>query len=121
MGLWMGGMEASRPTWSSPGRQPRLCMSLVASWLRLGCAAAVLVGCGRAVPPELPPQAEPGQEVRVMPSVSEEVREKLLDGAVAVLDRLDDYDEASAFAQVFDRLNQWSHAAVIAGVTSAAP
>jgi len=117
----MGGMEASRPTWSSSGRRPRLCMSLMTGWTKLGCAAAVLVGCGRAVPPELPPQAEPGQEVRVMPAVSEDVREKLLDGAVAVLDRLDDYDEASAFAQVFDRLNQWSHAAVIAGVTSAAP
>ena len=46
-----------------------------------------------------------------MPVVSEEVREQLLDGAVAVLDRLEDYDEESAFAQVFDRLNQWSHAA----------
>jgi hypothetical protein len=50
-----------------------------------------------------------------MPAVSEDVREQLLDGAVAVLGRLDDYDEESAFAQVFDRLNQWSHAAVIAG------
>jgi hypothetical protein len=49
-----------------------------------------------------------------MPAVSEDVRQQLLDGAVAVLDRLDDYDEESAFSQVFDRLNQWSHAAVIA-------
>jgi len=121
MVFWMGGMEASRPTGSRPGRRPPLGKSLMAGWSKLCCAAAVLVGCGRAVPPELPPQAEPGQEVRVMPAVSDDVREKLLDGAVAVLDRLDDYDEASAFAQVFDRLNQWSHAAVIAGVTSAAP
>jgi len=121
MVFWMGGMEASRPTGSRPGRRPPLGKSLMAGWSKLCCAAAVLVGCGRAVPPELPPQAEPGQEVRVMPAVSDDVREKLLDGAVAVLDRLDDYDEASAFAQVSDRLNQWSHAAVIAGVTSAAP
>ena len=55
-----------------------------------------------------------------MPAVSEDVRQQLLDGAVAVLDRLDDYDEESAFAQVFDRLNQWSHAAVIAGAPVAA-
>lgn len=50
-----------------------------------------------------------------MPAVSDEVREQLLDGAVAVLDRLEDYDEQSAFAQVFDRLNQWSHATGAAG------
>jgi tetratricopeptide (TPR) repeat protein len=55
-----------------------------------------------------------------MPVVPQEVREQLLDGAVAVLGQLDDYDEESAFAQVFDRLNQWSHASVIAGATSAA-
>jgi len=65
-----------------------------------------------------PPSVQ--EEVRVMPAVSEDVRQQLLDGAVAVLDRLDDYDEESAFAQVFDRLNQWSHAAVIAGAPLAA-
>jgi hypothetical protein len=75
----------------------------------------LVIGCG--VPPP-PPAAQ--EEVRVMPTVSEDVREKLLDGAVAVLGRLDDYDEESAFAQVFDRLNQWSHAAVIAGAPLAA-
>jgi hypothetical protein len=66
----------------------------------------------------VPPRQQ--EEVRVMPAVSEDVREKLLDGAVAVLSRLDDYDEESAFAQVFDRLNQWGHAAVIAGAPLAA-
>jgi len=55
-----------------------------------------------------------------MPVVSEDIREKLLEGAVSVLDRLEDYDEESAFSQVFDRLNQWSHAAVIAGATPTA-
>lgn len=43
-------------------------------------------------------------------AVPQAVRDTLLDGAVTVLGHLDDYDEASAFAQVFDRLNQWSHA-----------
>jgi len=77
----------------------------------------LLVGCGSPPPP--PPKAQPQGQVRVMPVVSEDVREKLLEGAVSVLDRLEDYDEESAFAQVFDRLNQWSHATVIAGATPA--
>lgn len=76
-----------------------------------------LAGCGPARGPAAPAAGggTVGEEVRVMPAVSEEVREQLLDGAVAVIDRLEDYDEESAFAQVFDRLNQWSHAAGAAG------
>jgi len=87
----------------------------------VGLAAAVglLVGCG-SPPPQPRIQEGVQEQVRVMPVVSEDVREKLLEGAVAVLDRLEDYDEESAFAQVFDRLNQWSHAAVIAGAPSVA-
>jgi len=89
--------------------------------VRAGCAAigamaGLLAGCGSPPPP---PPATAQEEVRVMPAVSEDVRQQLLDGAVAVLDRLDDYDEESAFAQVFDRLNQWSHAAVIAAAPQA--
>jgi hypothetical protein len=92
-------------------------------WMLAGCFAAaiplgLLSGCGSPPPP--PAVTQVGGEVRVMPVVSEEVREQLLDGAVAVLDQLDDYDEQSAFAQVFDRLNQWSHASVIAGAPAAA-
>ena len=97
-----------------------LCRNLLGTGC-VGLAAAVglLVGCGS--PPPQPRMQEGVQEqVRVMPVVSEDVREKLLEGAVAVLDRLEDYDEESAFAQVFDRLNQWSHAAVIAGAPSVA-
>ena len=62
-------------------------------------------GCGRSnvSPPE---PADAAQQVLLIP---ESVREKLLDGAMAVLGRLEEYDEAAAFAQVFDRLNQWSH------------
>jgi len=88
----------------------------------LGVAAlGLFAGCG-SPPPSTPvpnAAAPPQDQVRVIPTLSEDVREKLLDGAVAVLDRLEDYDEESAFAQVFDRLNQWSHAAVIAGATPA--
>jgi hypothetical protein len=79
--------------------------------------AGLVVGCGSPPPP---PVTQPTEQVRVMPVVSEDVREKLLEGAVSVLDRLEDYDEEAAFAQVFDRLNQWSHAAVIAGHTPTA-
>lgn len=70
------------------------------------CAAAMavasLVGCGR---PAASPARTPG-----VPVVPAAVREKLLDGAVSVLERLDQFEEAAAYAQVFDRLNQWSHA-----------
>ena len=68
---------------------------------------ALLVGCGRAAAPPAPPAA-----VAAVPTA---VREQLLDGAVTVLDRLDQFDEAAAYAQVFDRLNQWSHARAVAG------
>ena len=81
-------------------------------WIGAAVVAAV-VGCA---PADMPPTPRERQPVQVMPTVSEDVREQLLDGAVAVLDRLDEYEESSAFAQVFDRLSQWSHAAVIAGV-----
>jgi hypothetical protein len=64
--------------------------------------AVCLVGCGR---PAVSPSRSSGA-----PAVPAAVREKLLDGAVSVLERLDQFDEAAAYAQVFDRLNQWSHA-----------
>jgi hypothetical protein len=65
----------------------------------------IVGGCGRrdGAPPE---PAEAAQQVVLVP---EAVREKLLDGAMSVLGRLEDYEESAAFAQVFDRLNQWSH------------
>ena len=108
----MGMLAAHRPGRSWPGRA-----ELLAGCVVIGAVVGPLSGCG-SPPPSLPPTAQ--EEVRVMPAVSEDVRQQLLDGAVAVLDRLDDYDEESAFAQVFDRLNQWSHAAVIANAPQAA-
>lgn len=104
----VGCRESERP--ARPLQRRRLPAACLAS----GGLVGLLVGCGAPTPP--PSAQQEHREVRVTPAVSEDVREKLLDGAVAVLDRLDDYDEESAFAQVFDRLNQWSHAAVIAGV-----
>lgn len=51
--------------------------------------------------------------------MSREVRDKLLEGAMDVLGNLETYEESVAFPQVFDRLNQWSHAMAGAGNTDA--
>lgn len=80
----------------------------VSGWVSIVCLGAVClssVGCGRRT--ATPETAAAATQLAVVP---ESVRDKLLDGAMAVLGRLDDYEEAAAFAQVFDRLNQWSHA-----------
>jgi hypothetical protein len=78
-------------------------MSRRAAGVAAGLAAWV-AGCGGPAP-------APPRPAGPLP-VPAAVREKLLDGAVTVLDRLDQFDEAAAYAQVFDRLNQWSHARV---------
>jgi hypothetical protein len=78
----------------------------VGRWVASGvlCLVTVVGGCGDPPGPAVSP------EVRIVPQVSQEVRGKLLDGALAVLGSLEKYDEESATAQVFDRLNQWIHA-----------
>jgi len=55
----------------------------------------------------------PTKAVGLPPAMPQAVLDKLLEGAMSVLGHLDDYDEALACAQVFDRLNQWSHAVVV--------
>ena len=52
----------------------------------------------------------PASQSAAMPAMSQEVRDQLLDGALDVLSHLENYDEKAAYGQVFDRLNQWSHA-----------
>ena len=52
----------------------------------------------------------PAAPAPAMPMMSQEVRDQLLDGALDVLGHLENYDEKAAYGQVFDRLNQWSHA-----------
>jgi len=59
-----------------------------------------------------PDQASAAAAVQPM---SREVRDKLLEGAMDVLGNLETYEESVAFPQVFDRLNQWSHAMAGAG------
>ena len=53
--------------------------------------------------------------VAAVQPMSREVRDKLLEGAMDVLGNLETYEESVAFPQVFDRLNQWSHAMAGAG------
>ena len=71
----------------------------------LAVAALVAVGCGA-------PRPEPAAARSATPRVAPE---KLLAGAVTVLDRLDDFDDARAAELVFERVNQWSRAAAVDG------
>jgi len=66
--------------------------------------AILISGCGES------PVEQIGAEVALVPQISEEVRGKLLEGAITILDRLETYDEELAVNQVYDRLNQWIHA-----------
>ena len=77
----------------------------------------VAAGCGGGDPRGRPVRfgATGSTAPRPAQAMPAAVRQQLLDGAMAVLGRLDGYDEAAAFAQVFDRLNQWSHGLVLAG------
>jgi len=79
--------------------------------------ALALAGCGRSpARSPAPPGAGPAAGAAAVAPVpmAQGVRDQLLAGAIDVLGRLDDYDEAAASAQVFDRLNQWSHAVGLA-------
>lgn len=81
-----------------------------------GLACVLTAGCGGEAEPR-PARFGSGEAAAPRPAqaMPQGVRQQLLDGAMTVLGRLDGYDEASAFAQVFDRLNQWSHGLVVAG------
>ena len=81
-----------------------------------GLACVLAAGCGGEAAPR-PARIGSGEAAAPRPAqaMPQGVRQQLLDGAMTVLGRLDGYDEASAFAQVFDRLNQWSHGLVVAG------
>lgn len=70
--------------------------------------ACLVAGCGRrssapggAAPPSPVKTGTPLPVARVS-------RDKLLESALAVLDRLDDFDEARGTELVFDRINQWA-------------
>ncbi len=101
----MNGNACSLRVWSARGlRLPSLALM-----------ATLVAGCGQP-PTPTPTQTADGLTAAAVPQA---VRDTLLDGAIAVLGRLDDYDEPAAFAQVFDRLNQWNHAEAAAWRTAA--
>lgn len=82
--------------------------TLVAGTLAVVCAA-LGTACGRRTADGGPaPRRPPLGGARAVASVS---REKILDGALTVLDRLDDFDEARGVELIFDRMNQWARLA----------
>lgn len=93
-------------------------------WCAVLAAALVvvgtLVGCGPR--PLATPVAAGGRGESAggsaagraaMPVPSPAARQKLLAGALTVLDRFDDFDESRGAELVFDRLAQWSRAAAV--------
>ena len=66
----------------------------------------VLVAACRPVARDTSRAAKPAST-----AVTRESADKLLLGALGVLDRLDDFDEARAMELVFERISQWSRAA----------
>nr|MCS5617340.1 hypothetical protein [Pirellulales bacterium] len=85
----------------------------------LVAACSVAVGCLGSAEPERDVRRERAA-TRQASSLSG-MRQQLLAGAVSILSELDRYDPARAAEQVFDRLNQWSHAAATEIVAGAAP
>lgn len=91
-------------------------MARDAAFLATAGLLLATAGCGAGDTRQAPRFAAAGEApARPAQAMPEAVRQQLLDGALAVLGRLDGYDESSAFAQVFDRLNQWSHGLALAG------
>ena len=110
----------------------RSCLGLQpCAWVTCLLLVAVpMAGCGgraargrpvtkgdRRTPAATAAPSPSGTGVPAGQSMSREVRDKLLEGAMDVLGTLETYEEAVAFPQVFDRLNQWSHA--VAGAAAA--
>jgi len=75
--------------------------------MKRGVAVALLlgvaVGCGRTAEPPVAAVRAPAPRI---------ASEKLVGGAIAAVSRLDDFDEQRAYEQTFDRLAQWSQAAL---------
>jgi len=85
--------------------------SLFSSMQSAGTIVLMLAICNTSCSKTPEPAENSSQRNRV---VSSQVREQLLEGAISVLGRLDDFDESAAYTQVFDRINQWSHAGEVA-------
>jgi len=71
----------------------------------LALAIGVAAGCGRTAGPPAAAATARSPAPRIAP-------EKLVAGAITAVSRLDDFDEQRAYEQAFDRLAQWSQAAL---------
>lgn len=89
-------------------RGPWLAILLVVAVPMAGCGGRPTAKGGRPTAAATR-GASPKPAAPVGQPMSRDVRDKLLEGAMDVLGNLETYDEAVAFPQVFDRLNQWSH------------
>ena len=77
-----------------------LCSIVVCVVTASGCGRPAGDGGGSSVSPAVVPRP-----------VARVSRDKILESALAVLDRLDDFDEARGAELVFDRINQWARLA----------
>ena len=94
----------------TPG--PGRCRRVVCTLLLVLLLPAAGCGGGRRPAARSPGSkvGDPAREAPARQAMSREVRERILEGAMDVLGNIDAYEEQVAFSQVFDRLNQWSHA-----------
>jgi hypothetical protein len=69
--------------------------------------AVVAAGCGG--PSAVAPTSPKATADSAPRAAGRAAGDKLVAGAISALARLDDFDEARAYEQAFDRLNQWSH------------
>ncbi len=96
-----------------PRERPRSGVAI--AWL-----AAMAVGCGGSTASRTTTQTGVAANAPTV-AMPEQVRGQLLEGAIAVLGHLDDFDEIGAYEQVFDRINQWGHSGPAAPEWSADP
>lgn len=103
----MSPRGSARTTWTA---------GAVVAYLVALAATVSLTGCGAPRAPVVSsPATDPasGTVRSAAPAATSAARQKLLAGAVAVLDRFDDFDEARGAELVFDRLAQWSRVAAL--------
>jgi hypothetical protein len=101
----MAVRPSARKTWVA-GAAVATAVALAATGSLPGCGARPAPAVSAAATDSARGAARPAA-----PAATSAARQKLLAGAVAVLDRFDDFDEARGSELVFDRLAQWSRVA----------
>jgi hypothetical protein len=106
-----------------------------AAWLAWSVAWAWTVGCGgpprsvgpSAASPAVAESRSPSSESEGPPAANDRrplrqvSRGKLLEGALAVLDRLEEFDDERGRELIFDRMNQWARGGSIEAATGWRP